>query len=81
MNEPEAQWSDQLRQATKEAIEELAVMPNGDDVCFKHIKSGYGVIALADLIAGKLRLTNRKMGEETVFANADALIRAGWTLD
>ena len=52
-------------------------MPDGDDVCFKHITSGYGIIALSDLIVGKRRMSDRETGQETIFANADTLIRAG----
>ena len=81
MPDPDAQWSSELRQATKVAIEELAVLHAGDHLCFKHIRSGYGVIAFADLMRGNLRMTVRSTEKEIVFANADEMIAAGWAID
>ena len=81
MSKPEARWSEQLRRATMEAIEEFAIMPVGDEIGFKHIVSGYGIVTLADLSAGKLRMTHRTTGQDIVFADAEALIDAGWAID
>ena len=81
MPDSDAQWSNELRQATKVAIEELAMLPADDHLCFKHIRSGYGVIAFADLMRGNLRIIVRDTGKAIVFANADELIGAGWALD
>jgi len=81
MPNPDAQWSDELMQATKAAIEQWTVLPGGDHLCFKHIASGFGVIDFTDLMRGKLRMTVRGTGKAVAFANADELIDAGWAID
>ena len=81
MPNSDAQWSDELMRATKAAIEEWAMLPSGDGLCFKHISSGFGVIELADLMRGSLRMIVRGTGKTVAFANADDLIDAGWAID
>ena len=78
---PDAQWSDELMQATKAAIEQRTVLPGGDHLCFKHIGSGFGIIDFADLMRGNLRMTVRSTGKAVTFANAVELIDAGWAID
>ena len=77
----DAAWSVELRRRTKMAVEEWAMLPADDHVCFKHIRSGYGVIAFADLMRGNLRLIVRDTEKEIVFANGEELIAAGWAID
>ena len=81
MPRSDAQWSDELRQATRAAIEEWAILPIEDRVCFKQISSGFGAIDVADLMRGNLRMIVGGTGKAIVFANADELIGAGWALD
>jgi len=81
MPNPDAQWSDDLRQVTKMAVEEWAVLPADDHLCFKHISAGYGVMDFSDLMRGNLRIISRDTGKAVVFANADELIDRGWALD
>ena len=81
MPNPDAQWSDDLRQATKLAVGEWAMLPTQDHLCFKHINSGFGVMDLADLMRGNLRMIVRGTEKKIVFANADELIAAGWAID
>jgi len=78
---PDAQWSDGLMQATKAAIEQWTVLPGGDQLCFKHIGSGFGIIDFADLMRGNLRMTVRGTAKAVTFADADDLISAGWAID
>jgi hypothetical protein len=75
------QWSGAVQRATRAAIEEFAFLPNGDDVCFKHANGRCGTIAVADLFQRRLTLVDRNSGQETAFANAEALIQAGWVVD
>ena len=77
----DAAWSVELRRRTKMAVEEWAMLPADDHVCFKHIRSGYGVIAFADLMRVNLRLIVRDTEKEIVFANGEELIAAGWAID
>lgn len=75
------QWSEGLQQATRETLKEFAFATHADFVCFKHIKSGFGTIAVDDILCGNLRMTDRKTGLEVTFRNAEELICAGWTID
>ena len=81
MPNPDAEWSDELRQATKAAIEELAILPGSGHLCFKHLGSGFGIIDFADLMRGNIRMAVRATGKSVTFANADELIDAGWAID
>ena len=77
----DASWSEELRQATREAIAAGAFDAVGDKLCFKHIRSGFGIIALDDLLGRNLRLVERGTSRVTVFADAEELIHAGWAID
>ena len=80
--EMNAEWSDALKASTREAIETLDVMPSREGrVAFKHVGGGFASIDIRDLFRGVLRVVDRRTGAETVFANADQLIQAGWAID
>jgi len=50
-------------------------------LCLKHITSGFGTIAEDDLLGGVIKVIDRQTGAETIFADADAMIAAGWVID
>ncbi|OZB05789.1 MAG: hypothetical protein B7X67_11375 [Rhizobiales bacterium 39-66-18] len=74
-------WSDELKALTRAAVEDLDVMPRGNDVFFKHIRSGFGIMSFSDLVSGELRMRDAETGMITTFADVDALIAAGWAID
>lgn len=77
----EPQWSDSLQETTRAALNGLAVLPHQDFVALKHIDGRFGAIAISDLLRSTLRVSDRRSGQETTFANVDELIRAGWAID
>lgn len=52
-----------------------------DKVRFKHIRSGFGSISVVNILRGEIRLVEMGKGRETMFADADEFIRAGWAID
>ncbi|OYX70664.1 MAG: hypothetical protein B7Y95_14710 [Rhizobiales bacterium 32-66-11] len=74
-------WSEDLKALTRAAVEDLDVTPRGDGVYFKHIRAGFGIISFGDLVSGRLKLRDTDTGDVTTFADADALIEAGWVID
>ena len=77
-----SEWSAELKAQTREAIVEPDpfTLHNGQ-LCFKHIVSGFGVIAADDLQRGVLRMVDRQTKQEVTFAGVDELIAAGWAID
>jgi hypothetical protein len=72
------QWSKELKAMTREAI---ANPPVGDELAFKHDKSGFATISAEDLLTGDLVLCDHATGNITVFETVDELIAAGWAVD
>jgi len=81
MPNPDAQWSHDLRQATKVAVEEWAMLHAVDHLCFKHISLGFGVIDFSDLMRCDFRMIVRDTEKRIIFANADERIAAGRAID
>lgn len=81
MTDHQEQWSETLNKATRDALDRLTFVPDGDIVCLKHADGRFGMIAVDDVLRQNLKLIDRKTKQETTFANADELIRAGWALD
>jgi hypothetical protein len=75
-------WSDELTAQTREMIANRDTMTaqNGQ-LCLKRVPSGFGAIAEDDLLRGVIKVVDRRTGAETIFADADALIAAGWAID
>ncbi len=74
-----SEWSNELRDATREAIESALVL--GDELCLKHARGAFGVIAADDINRGAMRVTDRHTGRTRVFEDADELLGAGWVID
>ena len=75
-------WSDDLKAQTRDVIEGRGMFVSRDGrLHLKHVTSAFGTVAEDDLVRGVLRLVDRQTGAETTFANADALIAAGWVID
>lgn len=73
--------SDAQMAATREAITAGGVLSPDGRLHVKHISDGFGFIEEADLLRGVLRLVDKESGAETIFADADALMSAGWAVD
>ena len=75
-------WSDHLRAATREGLSTLSVLPTPDGaVALKHVGGDFALLAEDDLLAGTLRLIDRRTSAVSTFPDADALVDAGWALD
>ena len=77
------QWSAGLQTETRELIESRGEHFRSLDVNlhFKHIDGSYGRMSLFDLYAGELYVIDKRDGSRSDFADADALLAAGWALD
>ena len=80
MTDNEKQWSDGLRQATREALNELIIAPT-PEVWLKNTDGRSGTIAMDELLKGNLKMIDCESRHVTVFTNVDELIRAGWAID
>lgn len=78
--QPTSTWSENLQQQTREAIEHIAVTPDGH-LQFKHPTMGYAYATLDDLIHDRLVLRSKAGSDEHRFAGVDALLQAGWAVD
>jgi hypothetical protein len=79
---PTSDWSASLKAQTRDVIERRGMFVSRDGrLHLKHVASTFGTIAEDDLARGVLRVVDRQTGAETTFANADALIAAGWVID
>ncbi len=75
-------WSDDLRIATRDGLASLSVLPTRDGaVALKHVGGAAALLAEDDLLFSALRLVDRRTGVVSTFADADALVDAGWVLD
>jgi hypothetical protein len=81
LSEGERAWSEGLQAQTREAIEDPLILPPIEKIHFKNIHRRCGTITFDELCQNKLRMIDSKTGEETIYANADELIQAGWALD
>jgi hypothetical protein len=74
-------WSSELVEQTRAAIDELAFVPLGEVVHFKRADRGFGAITASDILAGRLLMVEKDTRREILYADAAALIGAGWVLD
>jgi hypothetical protein len=73
-------WSEGLQEQTRDAISEMRINPDGK-LHFKNHGKGGAFITAQDLMRGKLSLTDKENGQVSKFADADALLDAGWAID
>ena len=73
-------WSESLQQQTREAIEQLQVMPDGR-LHFKHPTRGYASITLDELMNDRLILRSRTRSDIYRFDDVEALLQSGWAVD
>jgi hypothetical protein len=76
-----SRWSEALREQTRHAIEHMEFMPMADRVFFKNTDGRFATISVAHLLVGRLEMVDRDTGDAKAFANAAALIDAGWAID
>lgn len=75
-------WSDGLKAQTRDVIEGRGLfVPHDGQLHLKHATADFGTIAGDDLARGVLRVIDRQTGAATTFADADALLAAGWVID
>lgn len=77
MNE-HAAWSREARARTRAALE---AGPPTSELCLKHSAGRFGILASADRLGGPLRVVDRMSVAVHAYADAEALIAAGWVLD
>lgn len=73
-------WSDGLRAQTLEALEMVPALPDGK-LHMKHIAGGYGCMDLMDLVNYVYALRRDGSDEVLHFADAAAVVDAGWAID
>ncbi len=74
-------WSNELQQETRDTLEGKGeFIPLADAIYFKS-DNGFAEMSLADYLANKLHLTDRRTGEIYPFNSVDELLNAGWVLD
>lgn len=73
-------WSEGLREATREALRDVPVTPDGR-IHMKQIDGGFGSIDLLELVAGNYVLHRKGSDESVCFADEDAVVAAGWAID
>lgn len=79
MSERNRRWSDILREATRKALEDIIVTPDGI-IHMKHIDGRYGGIAALSLLREGCTIVLTD-GSREHFADIEALIDAGWVID
>ena len=77
---PIGNWSESLQQQTRDAIEKIAVTPDGH-LHFKHPTLGYAYATLDDLTHDRLLLRSKTASDEHQFGDVAALLQAGWAVD
>ena len=73
-------WSQSLQQQTREAIETLALCPDGN-LYFKHKKAGYARATLEGLMGCGVTLISKAANEALKFESVESLLQAGWVID
>ncbi len=73
-------WSENLAEATRGAIADCAVAPDGL-LHMKNCNGGYGSIRLEDLAMGRLVVEDKCGGDTCSFGSVSELIAAGWAID
>lgn len=74
------QWSDDLRAATRQALHDVPATADGR-LHMKQIDGGYGWFQCVDLIAGTFELHRKDRDGSVSFADAGAVVAAGWAID
>lgn len=78
---PETNWSAELQQQTRNAINELRVSPFDGLLHFKNHDGHFSALTLNHLLSGRLTITDKQSAQIYDYANVDALIDAGWAID
>ncbi len=73
-------WSDELTGLTRRALREGTATFDGS-LWLKHVDGRFGTICLADQLAGRFVIVDRRSGAESRFRDAEALIADGWAVD
>ena len=74
------QWSKGLRDATRQALIDGPITPDGR-IHMKQIDGGFGWCRSLDLIAGTYVLHYKGSDASVSFADASAVVAAGWAVD
>lgn len=74
-------WSDELKQMTKDAVHEYRFVPRNNVVYFKNYDGRFGVIAVSDILANRLLLSDGKNNVENLYCSVDELLDDGWVVD
>ena len=74
------QWSESLREATRQALHEGPLTPDGR-IHMKQIEGGFGWCRAVDVISGTFVLHYKGSEQSVSFLDAEAVVAAGWAID
>ena len=78
------QWSDTLKNQTWQALESHGLdmpAPAMEQISFKNVDGGHGLMPIAELLKGRFVITRRGTDTVEAFDTPEAVIEAGWVLD
>lgn len=74
-------WSNNLKEQTRNIIEEMSVFTPEGKIYFKNIDGRKSFLLVSDLVKSNLVLHNCLDDNEYEFETAEALIDSGWVID
>jgi len=74
-------WSKEHQNQTREYLENLAGVPNGDKIPLKNENGQFGYITLEDWLSKNWLIHQRNDSESQHFSTVDELLAAGWVID
>ncbi|KAF0282676.1 hypothetical protein [Spiribacter roseus] len=78
------QWSDTLKDQTRQALESHGRDMPGlawEYINFKNADGGYGLMPIDELLMGRFVISRREIDTVESFDTPEAVIEAGWVLD
>jgi hypothetical protein len=74
-------WSIDVQERTKLALQEKAFIPYRDVLAMKHADGRFGTMCVNDILSGLLKVNEFETEGEESFADVEELIHAGWVVD
>ena len=74
-------WSIERQNQTREYLEDLAGLPNGDKIHLKNQNGQFGYIKLDDWLHKNWLIHQHDNGESHHFATVEELLKSGWVID
>lgn len=74
-------WSIERQNQTREYLEDLAGLPNGDKIHLKNENGQFGYIELDDWLRKHWLIHQQANGESHHFTTVEELLKSGWVID